>query len=48
MEFYSGWFLGVVMSLVMTRSFIVMDQNEVRLKKKNTGDEEVGELRIKM
>ena len=40
------------MSLVMTRSFIVMDQNEVRLKKKkkkkNTGDEEVGELRIKM
>lgn len=37
------------MSLVMTRSFIVMDQNEVRLKKKkSTGDEEVGELRIKM
>lgn len=34
MEFYSGWFWGVVMSLVMTGSFIVMDQNKARFKKK--------------
>ena len=34
MEFYSGWFWGVVISLVMTGSFVVMDQNEARFKKK--------------
>lgn len=37
----------MVKLLEVTRSFIVMDQNEER-KKKSTGDEEVNELGIKV